>query len=240
MTALVTAIGFDADDTLWHNERFFALTQEYFASLLKDHAEKDHLMERLLAAERRNLPHYGFGIKGFTLSMIETAIEITEGRVPAEVIAQILDAGRDMLSHPVELLPHVQDTLETLRQGHKILLITKGDLLDQTRKIESSGLRDLFEAVEIVSHKTPLEYAKIFERHATGPDQAMMVGNSMASDVVPMIEAGGWGVFVPHGLTWAIEDAAAPTNHPRFSEIENLSLLPPFIEQISRGDPYGN
>jgi putative hydrolase of the HAD superfamily len=232
MTASLTAIGFDADDTLWHNERFFALTQDYFADLLADHTDKDSLMDRLLAAERRNLPHYGFGIKGFTLSMVETAIEITDGRVPAAVIGQILDAGRDMLSHPVELLPHVEETLHILRHLYKLVLVTKGDLLDQTRKIESSGLRDLFDAIEIVSHKTRTEYAEIFARNGTGVDQALMAGYSMASDVVPMIEAGGWGVFVPHGLTWAIEDAVAPSEHPRFYQIDNLNGLPQLIDEI--------
>ena len=232
MTASLTAIGFDADDTLWHNERFFAMTQDHFAALLADHTEKDHLMERLLAAERRNIPHYGFGIKGFTLSMVETAIEITDGKVPAPVIQEILNAGRDMLSHPVELLPHAEDTLKTLKQDHKLLLITKGDLLDQTRKLEQSGLRDHFDAIEIVSDKTEAEYREIFARHGTGADQGLMVGNSLASDVVPMIGAGGWGVHVPHGLTWAIEHAEAPDTHPRFCQIGDLGELPRTVAQI--------
>lgn len=232
MTAPLTAIGFDADDTLWHNERYFALTQTRFAALLADHSDKDHLMARLLAAERRNLPHYGFGIKGFTLSMIETAIEITDGKAPAHVIGQILDAGRDMLSHPVELLPGVPETLAALHGAHKLILITKGDLLDQTRKIESSGLRDHFDAIEIVSHKTKREYASVFARHGTGADQGLMVGNSMASDVVPMIAAGGWGVFIPHGIAWAIEDAPAPADHLRFRQLPTLAGLPELIAEI--------
>ncbi|NNE53077.1 MAG: HAD hydrolase-like protein [Sulfitobacter sp.] len=232
MTASLTAIGFDADDTLWHNERFFAMTQDHFADLLADHTEKDHLMERLLEAERRNIPHYGFGIKGFTLSMVETALEITDGKVPGAVIQEILNAGRDMLSHPVELLPHAENALESLRHDHKLLLITKGDLLDQTRKLEQSGLRDHFEAIEIVSHKTEAEYTDIFARHGTGADQGLMVGNSMASDVVPMIGAGGWGVHVPHGLTWAIEQAEAPDTHPRFCQIDDLGELPHTVAQI--------
>jgi putative hydrolase of the HAD superfamily len=135
MSHILTTIGFDADDTLWHNERYFRLTQDYFAELLAEHTERDTLMDRLLAAERRNLPHYGFGIKGFTLSMIETAVEVTDGRVPASVISQILDAGRDMLSHSVDLLPHAAQTVQTLRSDYKILVITKGDLLDQERKL---------------------------------------------------------------------------------------------------------
>jgi putative hydrolase of the HAD superfamily len=131
----ITTIGFDADDTLWHNERFFRMTQEHFAALLADYTDKDTLMTRLLAAERRNLGQYGFGIKGFVLSMIETAIEVTQERVPASVIAQLLAAGQDMLRHPIELLPHAQDAIAALAPSHKLVLITKGDLLDQERKL---------------------------------------------------------------------------------------------------------
>ena len=237
MPQTLTTIGFDADDTLWHNEHFFTLTQNHMAELLADYTDRDTLMARLLAAERRNLPHYGFGIKGFTLSMIETAIEVTEGRAPAAVISQLLDAGRDMLSHSVDLLPHAADTVEALRHDYKILVITKGDLLDQERKLAQSGLRDLFDGVEIVSAKTAPTYDRIFAQHGTGPDQGLMVGNSMASDVVPMIDAGGWGVFVPHGEAWAIEHAAPPT-HTKFHEIDTLSALPPLIETITKGDPH--
>lgn len=231
MVAVLTAVGFDADDTLWHNERFFALTQDHFAALLADHANKDDLLDRLLAAERRNLPHYGFGIKGFTLSMIETAIEVTDGRVPSEVIRDILDAGRDMLSHEVELLPHVRQTLDALKGRYTLILITKGDLLDQERKLAQSGLREYFDAVEIVSRKTQTEYRAIFDRHGQGADRGVMVGNSMASDVRPMIDAGGWGVFVPHGLTWAIEHAEPPEDATRYAEISDLGALPAWIAQ---------
>jgi putative hydrolase of the HAD superfamily len=234
MSVTLTTVGLDADDTLWQNERFFAMTQDHFADLLRDHTEKDHLMERLLAAERRNLPHYGFGIKGFTLSMIETAVEVTEGKVPASVIAEILDAGRDMLSHPIELLPHAEDTVQALRNDYKLILITKGDLLDQERKLAQSGLRDHFDAIEIVSDKTPAVYAEIFIRHGTGADQGLMAGNSMASDVVPMITAGGWGVYVPHALTWAIEHAQPPADTARFTELPDLGALPDHIRSVTR------
>ncbi|MBB93721.1 MAG: HAD family hydrolase [Rhodobacteraceae bacterium] len=228
----VTTIGFDADDTLWHNERFFRLTQERFTDLLGDHAEPDHLAERLLDAERRNIGHYGYGIKGFTLSMIETAIEITDQRVPASVIAEIMDAGREMLAHPIELLPHARAAVESAAETHRVVLITKGDLLDQERKLAQSGLGDLFDAVEIVSEKTPDIYRRIFDRHGEGPDRAMMIGNSMRSDVVPSIEAGGWGVYVPHGLVWEIERAEPPVHSPRFREIDDLAGLPRIISEI--------
>src|SRR5689334_7815615 len=141
----LTTLGFDADDTLWQNEHFYRMTEKRFAALLAGYAEADHLSARLLEAERRNLQHYGFGIKGFTLSMIETAIEVTEGRVPASVIQEILEAGREMLSHPVETLPHVREVLEQVAGNYRLILITKGDLFDQERKLAQSGLGELFD-----------------------------------------------------------------------------------------------
>lgn len=226
-------IGFDADDTLWHNERYFALTQSHFAQVLSDYSDKADLMARLLTTERRNLPHYGFGIKGFTLSMIETAIEVTNGKVPAAVIAEILEAGRDMLSHEVELLPHAEEVLDALKGAYRLILITKGDLLDQQRKLAESGLRPLFDGVEIVSRKTAAEYREIFDRYGGGPAAGMMVGNSMASDVLPMIEVGGRGVFVSHGLTWAVEHAEAPQDQTLLHEIADLGALPALIEAVN-------
>ncbi|MAY86730.1 MAG: HAD family hydrolase [Pseudooceanicola sp.] len=236
MADIPSAIGFDADDTLWHNERFFRLSQDQFASLLADHADPDHLGARLLAAEKRNIGRYGFGIKGFTLSMIETAIEVTESRVPAATIGQILELGREMLAHPIELLPHAREAVEYAANRMPVILITKGDLLDQERKLAQSGLGDLFAAVEIVSDKTPAQYDDIFARHADGPERGIMIGNSMKSDIVPMIEAGGWAVHVPHDLAWALEHADAPSQAPRFREIPDLGSLPDLLEGLARVD----
>lgn len=228
----ITTIGFDADDTLWQNESFFRLTQDRFTALLADYADPDHLHDRLLAAERRNLGHYGFGVKGFTLSMIETAIEVTEGRVPATVIADLMAAGREMLEHPIELLPHARAAVEAMADTHRVLLITKGDLLDQERKLAQSGLGDLFHGVEIVSNKTAPAYATIFARHGHGADRALMVGNSLKSDVIPVIEAGGFGVHIPHGLTWALEHADPPSDHPRFAALDHLGMLPDLVSRL--------
>ena len=234
MGGKLTTIGFDADDTLWHNERFFRMTQDRFAELLADFAEQDHLEERLLEAEKRNLGHYGFGVKGFVLSMIETAIEVTEERVPATVISELMEAGREMLNHPIDLLPHAAEAVAHCAENHRVLLITKGDLLDQERKLAQSGLGDLFDGVEIVSDKRQSVYEDIFERHGDGADFGMMVGNSMKSDVVPMVDAGGWGVYVPHGLTWALEVATPPDGHSKYRQIEALNGLPALVDEISK------
>lgn len=226
-------IGFDADDTLWHNERFFRITQDRFAALLSDFAEPDHLHERLLAAERRNLGQYGFGIKGFVLSMIETAIEVTQAQVSAQVISDLVQAGREMLAHPIELMPGARAAVEALAGRGDLVLITKGDLLDQERKLAQSGLGELFDAVEIVSDKTAATYARVFGRHAGR--RAGMVGNSLRSDVMPAIAAGGWGIHVPHDLTWEIEAAEVPSGHPRFRTIASLGDLPALLDEIEAG-----
>jgi putative hydrolase of the HAD superfamily len=228
----LSTIGFDADDTLWQNEQFFKLTQERFAALLKDHAEAEQIGQKLLEAEKRNLRHYGYGIKGFTLSMIETALEVTDGNAPASVVQEILGYGREMLAHPVETLPHARETLEQLAGAYRIVLITKGDLFDQERKLAQSGLGELFDAVEIVSEKSAATYQKIFDRHGDGTARSMMVGNSLRSDVLPAIEAGSWGVFVPHALTWALEHAEEPADAPRFRRLDHLGELTKLIEEI--------
>ncbi|MCO6186992.1 HAD family hydrolase [Rhizobium sp. L1K21] len=225
----ITTLGIDADDTLWQNEQFFRFTETQFQALLADYAEGDHIAERLLEAEKRNLQHYGFGIKGFTLSMIETAIEVTEGAVPASVIEQILNTGRDMLSHPVETLPHVPETLERLANDYVLVLITKGDLFDQERKLAQSGLGELFKAVEIVSDKSASTYRRIFRDIGSGPERAAMVGNSLKSDIVPAIAAGSFGIYIPHELTWAYEHVEPPRETPRFREIVDFAELPTLL-----------
>ncbi|WP_420012646.1 HAD family hydrolase [Tateyamaria sp.] len=229
MSQTLGAIGFDADDTLWHNERFFKLTQERFAELLAPHTDHPDLDDRLMQAERRNLGHYGFGIKGFVLSMIETALEVTDRKVPGAVIADLIAAGQDMLQHPIDLLPHAAEAVEAARAHAPVLLITKGDLLHQERKLAQSGLGDLFDGVEIVSDKQPGVYTRIFDAFG-GVGRGMMIGNSMKSDVRPMIDVGGFGVFVPHDLAWAFEAAEAPENHPRYAELPDLGALPDYLE----------
>ena len=164
--------------------------------------------------------------------MVETAIEVTKGKVPASVIDGILAAGREMLTHPVETLPHVRETLETLARRYRLVLITKGDLFDQERKLAASGLGELFSAVEIVSDKSRGTYDRVFRQHGDGPEQAMMVGNSLKSDVVPALRAGSWGVYVPHALTWALEHDDEPAGEPRFRRIESLRGLENIVTEI--------
>ncbi|MFC0482106.1 HAD family hydrolase [Gellertiella hungarica] len=230
----ITTIGFDADDTLWQNEQFYRLTEQQFTDLLSDFAKGEHITSRLLEAEKRNLAYYGFGIKGFTLSMIETAVEITEGKVPASVIGDILAIGRELLKHPVETMPHARDVLEALRGQYYLVMITKGDLFDQERKLAQSGLGDFFDAVEIVSDKSTTTYRRIFSKTAGGPDCAAMVGNSLKSDIVPALASGAWGIFVPHELTWVYEHVEVPREAPRFREIPDLGHLLPLIQDIAR------
>jgi len=230
--AHLTTLAFDADDTLWQNEQYFRTAEEELVSLLADYADKDTLLAHLLEVGKRNVVSHGFGMKTFTFSMIDTAIDVSGGQVPAPVIGRILALGKEILNHPVELLPGVADTLESLAGHYRLILITKGDLFHQENKIAQSGLRGLFEAVEIVSEKSAETYAQAFARHGDGPQASMMIGNSLKSDVIPALRVGSWGVYVPHPLTWAFEHAEAPLHEPRFREIETLTQTVDVIQAI--------
>ncbi|MBN9466210.1 MAG: HAD family hydrolase [Brevundimonas sp.] len=228
----ITTVGLDADDTLWHNETIFRLTHARFVDLLDDHGDAETIEARLAEVERRNLRLYGYGVKGFTLSMIETAMELCDGGAPPEVVREILAAGREMLAHPVETLPGVDETIAELSDRYRLILITKGDLLDQERKLAASGLGERFAAVEIVSEKDRATYDRVFSRHGTGPAEAVMAGNSMKSDVLPAIAAGAFGVHIPYAVTWAHELADAPENEPRYVSLARIAELPDWIAAI--------
>lgn len=230
----ITTVGLDADDTLWHNETLFRLTHDRFCDLLSDVADREVLEARLSEVERRNLRLYGYGVKGFTLSMIETAMELTDGQAPSAVIREILAAGREMLSEPVEPLPGVDQALAELSERYRLVLITKGDLLHQEQKLAASGLGDLFAAVEIVSEKDASTYSRVFARHGSGAGQAAMCGNSMKSDILPALEAGSWAAHVPYPLTWAHEVAEAPRGHARFAELASISEFPGWLAGIEK------
>ena len=227
----ITTVGLDADDTLWHNETIFRLTHARFVDLLADHGDEATIAARMADTERRNLRLYGYGVKGFTLSMIETAMELTGGEAPGPVVREILAAGREMLAHPVETLPGVDEALAALSERYRLVLITKGDLMDQERKLAASGLGDLFAAVEIVSEKDRRTYDRVFARHGTGPAEAVMAGNSMKSDVLPALEAGAWAVHIPYAITWAHELADAPEGHVRYGTLESISQLTDWIAE---------
>jgi putative hydrolase of the HAD superfamily len=228
----LTTIGFDADDTLWQNEQYFRETEEQFIEWLADFADRETLLARLLAIGRQNVVSHGFGMKTFTFSMMEAALSVSEGKVPAATLGKILEAGKQMLNHKVELLPGAIETLESLAGRYRLVLITKGDLFHQENKVAQSGLAPLFEAVEIVSEKNKATYERAFARHGDGATSSMMIGNSLKSDVIPALEVGGWGVYVPHELTWAFEHAEAPSHEPRYREIRTLAELPDLLEEL--------
>jgi|SRR5436190_14782145 putative hydrolase of the HAD superfamily len=229
----ITTVGLDADDTLWHNETIFRLTQDRFRSLMAPHADAPVLEAKLAEVERRNLRLYGYGVKGFTLSMIETAMELTGNEAPGRLIAELLAAGREMLSHPVEPLPGVVEALADLSETYRLVLITKGDLLHQEQKLAASGLGELFAAVEIVSEKDARTYETVFARHGTGAAQAAMCGNSLRSDVLPALEAGCYAAHVPYPITWAHEMAEPPQANPRFAELPSIADLPGWVRGLS-------
>lgn len=226
-------IGFDADDTLWHNESLFALTQEKFRALLAPYSDTTRIDEQLYATEARNLEHFGYGIKGFTLSMIETAVELTDGRIGGREVGQIIDWGREMLASPVELLPGVEEVVAKLGEQFPLLLITKGDLFDQESKLARSGLGDYFEHVEIVREKDAEIYASILNKHGIAPASFLMVGNSVRSDILPVLTIGGMAAHIPYAITWQHEVAAAPDqNHNGYYHLESLAQLPPLVAQL--------
>lgn len=220
-------IGFDGDDTLWHNESLFSMTQDRFRALLAHAADPTDLDRRLLEAERANLRVYGYGIKGFVLSMIETAITVTDGHVPARDLQSLIDFGKAMLEHPVDLLPGVKEVVETLAGRHRLVLITKGDLFDQESKIARSGLSELFHAVEIVSEKDPATYRRVMNRHGIDPVRFLMVGNSVRSDILPVLATGAHAVHIPYTITWAHEEAEVPDKHYR--RLESVRDLPALL-----------
>jgi putative hydrolase of the HAD superfamily len=220
------AIAFDGDDTLWHNERIFTMTQERFRALIEDYVEDCDLDKRLLEIERKNLKHFGYGVKGFVLSMIETAIEISKERVAARDIMRIIDFGREMIEHPVELLENAGDVVQALKGSYRLMVITKGDLFDQESKLARSGLAELFDVVEIVSEKDPATYKRILGKHAIRPERFLMIGNSIKSDVLPVLALGGRALHVPYPLLWAHE---AVTPDIEIEVLEKLALLPAWL-----------
>ncbi len=230
---MIKTLGFDADDTLWHNESIFEQAHERYRALLARFHPAAEVDRALFATEMRNLKLYGYGTKGFTLSCVETAIELTKGAISAEEIRSIIALGQEMLAHPIELLPGVAEVLPVLAQQYRVIVITKGDLHHQERKLALSGLTRHFHAVEILSEKDDAAYARIFRKHDIRLEEFAMVGNSLKSDILPVLELGGAGVYIPYHITWQHERVAeVPHVHPRFRQIERLTDLPDVLAEL--------
>lgn len=226
LSTTVKVIAFDADDTLWENETYFAEAEQRFSELLEDFLPRHTVLRELLHTEISNLPLYGYGIKAFMLSMIETAIRISDKKIPASVIEQMITIGREMLDKPVVLLEGVEEVLKSLKGRYRLVLATKGDLLDQERKLIKSNLQGYFHHIEIMSEKKEEDYRKLI-RHLDIPSEAfMMIGNSLKSDVMPVITVGGYGVHIPFHTTWAHERIEVDIQSDRFIVLEKMKELP--------------
>ena len=218
-------IAFDADDTLWHNEPYFDEAQERFCVLFQDYASHQEILGLILNHQVNNLPLYGFGIKAFTLSMIETALELTNHEISGKGIEQILAIGKNLLQKPVELLPNVISVLERLKGKYKLVVATKGDLKDQHRKLHDSGIGAFFHHIEVMSDKTELDYQKMLGRLDCQPEDFLMIGNSLKSDVLPILNIGGYAIHIPYHTTWEYEKIDFEIEHKNFNTITNLSEL---------------
>ncbi len=232
---VVTTVGLDGDDTLWHSEVLFAVTHGRFEELLAPWLGDRNAEAELLATEQRNLRLFGYGVKGFTLSMIETAIEVSGGEVPAAGIEEILGWGKAMLEHPLELLDGVRETVDWLADRYRLVLVTKGDLFHQETKLAESGLSERFWRIEIVAEKDEATYVRILKAHGIRPEEFVMVGNSVRSDVLPAIAVGARAVHVPYHVTWALETADAPVEHDGYWAIDRITDLPGLLAGLDAG-----
>ena len=218
----IKTIAFDADDTLWHNEPYFDEAQERFCELFQDYASSQEILGLILNHQVKNLPLYGFGIKAFTLSMIETALQLTNNTISGQGIEKILTIGKDLLQKPVELMPNVEEVLESLQGKYKLIVATKGDLKDQHRKLHESGIGHYFHHIEVLSDKTELDYTKMLGRLDIQAADFLMIGNSLKSDVLPILNIGGYGIHVPYHTTWEYEKIDFEINHENFTALANI------------------
>ncbi|WP_144607246.1 HAD family hydrolase [Algoriphagus algorifonticola] len=228
----IKVIAFDADDTLWLNEPFFREAEEKFASLLEDFMPEHAIIKELYRTEIENLQLYGYGIKGFMLSMIETAMKISEHKMPISLIEKVIKIGREMLEKPVELLPGVEEVLRSLNGDYRMVLATKGDLLDQERKLKKSGLEKYFHHIEIMSEKKVADFEKLIRHLDVSPSDFVMLGNSLKSDILPVLEIGGHAIHIPFHITWVHEQIDHEIKHERFAEVENISLAADLIRKM--------
>lgn len=225
----IQVIGFDADDTLWINETYFLETEQKLRLLLAPYVDGETVTAELFKTESRNMPLYGYGVKAYILSVMETAIRITDGKVPASVLEQILLLGKEQLSKPVELLDGVEETLNALVGRYRLIVVTKGDLLDQEQKLRRSGIEHLFHHVEIMSDKTDREYRSLLKHLDIRPEEFLMIGNSVRSDILPPLNLGSYAVHVPYATTWAHEQVNEPVINPRFFTVDSLWDIIPLL-----------
>ena len=228
-------IALDADDTLWQNETLYHATQEKFRRLLASYANPEIINQTLYETEISNLRHFGYGIKSFTLSMLETAVTLADGHLTGQEVQAIINFAKEMVSAPTQLLEHVTEIVPQLAQTHHLMLLTKGDLLDQEAKLARSGLAEHFAYVEVVSHKTSDTYAAILSRYQVQPERFLMVGNSLKSDVLPVVEVGGTAVYIPYHLTWAHETVTGHIPHD-YLELDHIGQLPDLVQHLESGD----
>jgi putative hydrolase of the HAD superfamily len=233
----IRLVGFDADDTLWRSEDYFDAAQAEFERIVGAYVDlaDTRALDRLYAVEKGNIALFGYGVKGMALSMIEAAIDITAQRISATDLHRIVAIAKEMLAHPVELLPGIRDAVAAIAAEHEVVMITKGDLFHQEAKVRQSGLSDLFRRIEIVSEKDTATYARLFEEFDVAPAQFVMIGNSLRSDIAPVLALGGWGVHVPYHITWAHEnEAEIAADAPRLRTVASAHELPDAVRAIAR------
>ncbi|HXS04391.1 MAG TPA: HAD family hydrolase [Rhodanobacter sp.] len=232
---MLQLIGFDGDDTLWHSEGYYREANDLFAQIIGRYVDltDQRVEERMLATEQRNLGLFGYGAKGMALSMVETAIAISDGRISASDIHRIVELGKSVLQHPVELLPGMREAVEAVARDYEVVLITKGDLFHQEKKVAQSGLADLFRRIEIVSEKNAATYLRVLGEFSLQPAQFAMVGNSLRSDIEPVVRLGGWGIHLPYHVTWAHElENGLGDDHPHVITVDVPSAIPAAVAQL--------
>jgi putative hydrolase of the HAD superfamily len=225
----IKVIAFDADDTLWVNEPYFRETEEAFGRLMANFMPPHTAARELLLTEIKNLPLYGYGIKGFMLSMVETALKITNNTIDAHGLEKIIELGKDLLARPIELLEGVEEVLLALKEHYRLVVATKGDLLDQERKLRLSGIEHHFHHIEIMSEKGEGDYKKLLKHLDIQPSEFLMIGNSLKSDVLPVLNIGGYAVHVPFHTTWEHEQIHHTINHENFREVVHMNELLPLL-----------
>jgi len=230
----IQVIAFDADDTLWVNEPYFQETEKKFCALLEDYLPHHTVMQELYKSEMQTLQLYGYGIKGFVLAMIETALRVSENKISIGVIEKIIQYGKDQMEYPIEMLDGMEEALHLLKKRYRLVVATKGDLVDQERKLRKCGLEHYFHHIEIMSDKQQADYAKLIRHLDIPPADFLMIGNSLKSDVMPVLALGGHAVHIPYHTTWAHEVVEHTIEHPNFRQAGSIKeILPELLAPVS-------